>query len=178
MSSPLTFVSEKLLESAVVGADGTVHYRTSTMRGFARRKTTTVTAASGLVGSIDWRAKTFSIGVHTNTNKNNQITIHLRERDWSWAGQTYKFKYHHSHTELLATPTSGDATAVRFTVYQSHLVHADVPASIRFPEDMPDETARMFVLLAILQMELHRLDKEMIVEGAELSVHVIELLAG
>lgn len=60
MSTALTFVEKKLLESPVI-ADGTVHYTTSTTTGFRGRKITTITAASGLVGMINWREKTFVI---------------------------------------------------------------------------------------------------------------------
>jgi hypothetical protein len=61
MSIPLTFVDKKLLETSAVGPDGAVHYNLTTTRGFRGRKITTITAASGLVGYINWREKVFVI---------------------------------------------------------------------------------------------------------------------
>lgn len=52
---------DELLDSALVGADGAVHYRVSTTQGFFRRKVTTMLAASGVVGVINWREKLFII---------------------------------------------------------------------------------------------------------------------
>lgn len=61
MSIALTFVDKQLLRTALVGAEGAVHYTTSTTSGFLGRKVTTINAASGLVGVINWREKTFNI---------------------------------------------------------------------------------------------------------------------
>jgi hypothetical protein len=61
MSTAFTFANKDILKSALVSSDGAEHYTTSTTSGFRGRKVTTVSAASGLVGSIDWRGKLFSI---------------------------------------------------------------------------------------------------------------------
>lgn len=61
MSIALTFVDKKLLESAVIGPEGVVHYTLDTASGFLGRKISTITAASGLVGIINWREKLFII---------------------------------------------------------------------------------------------------------------------
>lgn len=61
MSIALTFTDRDLLHCALVGAEGAAHYTTSTTRGVLGRKHTTITAASGLVGTIDWRADLFDI---------------------------------------------------------------------------------------------------------------------
>jgi hypothetical protein len=61
MSIALTFVDKKLLESAVIGPEGVVHYTLDTTSGFLGRKISTITAASGLVGIINWREKLFII---------------------------------------------------------------------------------------------------------------------
>lgn len=62
MTSALTFVKHNLLDSSVVGPDGSTQYTLTTVNGkLLNRKTTTITAASGLVGIIQWREKHFSI---------------------------------------------------------------------------------------------------------------------
>lgn len=61
MSLALTFVDQNLLDSPLVGGEGAVHYTTSTTSGFRGRKVTTIMAASGLVGVINWREKKFVI---------------------------------------------------------------------------------------------------------------------
>jgi hypothetical protein len=57
----LTFVDENQLESAVVGPEGTAHYTTTTTSDLRGHKITTITAAGGLAGSINWREKLFII---------------------------------------------------------------------------------------------------------------------
>jgi hypothetical protein len=47
---------------------------------------------------------------------------------------------------------------VRFTTYHRHLLHESEPAVIYFPHQMQDELERMFLLMAILQTEIHRED--------------------
>ena len=59
MAIALTFTSKKILESALVSPDGAVHYTTQTTHGLLERKATTITAASGVVGVINWRDKVF-----------------------------------------------------------------------------------------------------------------------
>ncbi|KAJ6575581.1 hypothetical protein DFH09DRAFT_1150646 [Mycena vulgaris] len=173
MSAALTFADKKLLASPIIRADGAVHYTTSTTSGFVRRKITTIMAASGLVGMIDWREKTFAInGVQRKWDelKSRSGGIFSSEREWRWAAVSYKLKYHHSHKELLATPTSGNgAGAVRLTTYQPHLLHENERVAIYFPPEMHDETERMFVLMAILQTEIHRQDTEKTAETADLT---------
>jgi hypothetical protein len=46
---------------------------------------------------------------------------------------------------------------VRFTRYRPHLLHESEQAAIYFPPHM-DEVERMFLLMAILQTEMHRQD--------------------
>ncbi|KAJ7679661.1 hypothetical protein B0H17DRAFT_1077680 [Mycena rosella] len=163
MSNPLTFSDKKLVDSPIVGAEGAVHYTTSTTHGFRGRKITTIMAASGIVGVIDWRKKTFAInGVQRDWDdlKERSGGIFSSEREWNWANRPYNLKYHHSHKELLATPNFGNsAGAVRFTIYEHHLLHGNDPAVIYFPHAMQDEGERMFLLMAILQTEMHRQDQ-------------------
>ncbi|KAJ6603266.1 hypothetical protein DFH09DRAFT_1124094 [Mycena vulgaris] len=165
MSTALTFENKDVLASPIVDAANTVHYMTTTTRGFVRRKITTVMAASNLVGLIDWREKTFTInGVQRKWEdmKTRSGGVFSSEREWSWTpDRPFKFKYNHSQTELLATPTSGDvSSAVRFTVRKEHLFHAPKPAVIQFPPDLRDETERMYLLLVILKTETQRQEVE------------------
>ncbi|KAJ7205685.1 hypothetical protein B0H12DRAFT_1330420 [Mycena haematopus] len=62
MSLALTFTNKHISDSPIVGPDGIAHNRTTTTSGLIERKVTTVTAASGLVGSINWRENAFEIG--------------------------------------------------------------------------------------------------------------------
>jgi len=62
-------------------------------------------------------------------------------------------------TGTKATPNFGNpAAAVRFTPYHSHLLHDSERAVIYFPHEMQDELERMFLLMAVLQTEIHRQD--------------------
>ncbi|KAJ7144124.1 hypothetical protein C8R44DRAFT_973794 [Mycena epipterygia] len=162
MSIALTFVDQKLLDSPLVGAEGAVYYTTSTTSGFRGRKVTTIMATSGLVGVINWREKMFIInGVQHDWDdlKSRSGGIFSSERDWNWGNRPYNLKYHDSHKELLATPNFGSAAGtVRFTTYRPHLLHGNEPAVIYFPHQMQDELERMFLLMAILQTEMHRQD--------------------
>lgn len=104
-----------------------------------------------------------------------------REREWNWGGRPFKLKYHNSHKEFLvrtgllyfwrrarvrltnppskAIPTKGSvADTVRFTTHRPHLMHNSQHAVLYFPHQMRDELERMFLLLAILQTEIHRQD--------------------
>ncbi|KAJ6545483.1 hypothetical protein B0H19DRAFT_999202 [Mycena capillaripes] len=164
MATPLTFVDKKLLDTAVVGPEGAVCYTTTTTSGFRGRKITTITAASGLLGFINWREKVFVInGVQREWDdlKERSGGIFSSEREWNWGNRPYKLKYHDSDKELLATPTTGNvAGTVRFTTFHSHLFHDDERAVIYFPHQMQDENERMFLMMAILQTEIHRQDAQ------------------
>ncbi|KAJ6473306.1 hypothetical protein DFH09DRAFT_1219119, partial [Mycena vulgaris] len=107
MTTALTFVDKTLLDSPIVAGDGAVHYTTTTTQGFTRRKMTTLMAASGVVGMINWREKTFTInGVQWRWDDLNSRSagIFSSEREWNWAGKPYKVKYHRSDRELLVRP--------------------------------------------------------------------------
>ncbi|KAJ7445425.1 hypothetical protein FB451DRAFT_1412707 [Mycena latifolia] len=174
MTTALTFTDKDLLGSPLAGTDGAVCYTTSTTRGFRGRKTTTITSP-GLVGLIDWREKTFTIGGvqrKWDEMKKRSTGIFSSEREWSWGHSAYKLKYHHGDKELLATPPSGPAGAVRFTPYHSHLFHSNEPAAISFPAHLHDEEERMFVLMAILQTEIHRQDTELQRKAGELTTEL------
>ncbi|KAJ7676184.1 hypothetical protein B0H17DRAFT_1238342 [Mycena rosella] len=164
MSIALTFGDKQLLQSPVVGPDGAVHYTTSTTRGFRGRKVTTIMATSGAVGTINWREKSFVInGVQRGWGdlKSRSEGIFSSEREWNWANRPYSLKYNRSEKELLATPKLGNMTgSVRFTPYQPHLLHDNEHAVIYFPHQMQDEAERMFLLMAILETEIHRQDQQ------------------
>ncbi|KAJ7144155.1 hypothetical protein C8R44DRAFT_759544 [Mycena epipterygia] len=162
MSIAFTFADQNLLDSPLVGAEGTVHYSTSTTSGFRGRKLTTLMAASGLIGVIDWRKKIFVIdGVQRgwDTLKSRSGGIFSSEREWNWGSRPYHLKYHDSQKELLAKPNFGNAAGtVRFTTYRSHLFRDNEPAVIYFPHQMQDELERMFLLMAMLKTEVDRQD--------------------
>ncbi|KAJ7458148.1 hypothetical protein FB451DRAFT_1372328 [Mycena latifolia] len=163
MSITLTFSDKELLASPVMGPDGAVRYTTSTTQGFLGRKITTIMAASGLVGIINWREKTFMLnGVERKWDelKSRSDGIFSSEREWNWANRPYKLKYDTWEKELLATPSFGsEAGAVRFTTYQAHLMRENEPALLYFPHELRDELERMFLLMAILQTETTRADR-------------------
>ncbi|KAJ7141637.1 hypothetical protein C8R46DRAFT_1046853 [Mycena filopes] len=171
MTLPLTFTGKKLVDTTIVGPDGGVHYTTSTTHGFLGRKLTTINAASGLVGLINWREKVFIInGVQQKWEdlKERSKGIFSGEREWHWDNRAYKLNWHHSGKELVATPGfSGAAGPVRFTEFKPHLFHDHEPAAIHFPQQMRDEIERMFLLMAILQMEMHKQDQKKSAEIAE-----------
>ncbi|KAJ7895180.1 hypothetical protein B0H14DRAFT_3634845 [Mycena olivaceomarginata] len=149
MSLALKFADKRLLRTSLVGPDGGVHYTTTTTHGWRGRKVTTVSAASGLVGFIDWHKKVFEInGVQRKWDelKSRSNGFFSTERQWNWGGRPFKFKYHNSHKELLAIPTKG-----------SDADNPNTPSCIS-PHQMRDELERMFLLLAVLQTEIHRQD--------------------
>ncbi|KAF8212795.1 hypothetical protein K438DRAFT_1928045 [Mycena galopus ATCC 62051] len=164
MAIPLQFADRKLLETVVVGPEGAVHYTLTTTHGLRGRKITTIAAASGISGLINWREKVFVInGVQREWDslKTHTGGLFSADRDWNWGPRPFKLKYHDSHKELLATPLVGDpGDTVRFTTYHKHLLHENERAKIYFPQQMRDESERMFLLMAILQTEIHRLDAE------------------
>ncbi|KAJ7141633.1 hypothetical protein C8R46DRAFT_1046849 [Mycena filopes] len=162
MTLPLTFTGKKLVDTTIVGPDGGVYYTTSTTHdGCLGRKLTTINAASGLVGLINWREKVFIIN-----------GVQQKEREWHWDNRAYKLNWRNSQKELVATPTfSSAAGPVRFTEFKSHLFHDHEPAAIHFPQQMRDEIERMFLLMVILQMEMHKQEQK---EAAE----IIEAVVG
>ncbi|KAF8142892.1 hypothetical protein K438DRAFT_1877144 [Mycena galopus ATCC 62051] len=165
MTLALKFLTKHLLESAIIGPDDAVHYHTTSTRGFGGRKTTTITAASGLqfVGVINWREHTFEInGVKRRWD---EIRTHLNKSayEWYWdtIGKPYRLEYDESFKELLATPTTDDpASVVRFVPFHHHLfhLHETERAHIYFPESMQDEQERIFLLMVILQTDTERQD--------------------
>ncbi|KAJ6616701.1 hypothetical protein B0H10DRAFT_1948866 [Mycena sp. CBHHK59/15] len=78
--------------------------------------------------------------------------------EWDWDNRPYTLKYHNSHKELLATQNSGYRGTVRFTTYQSHLLHDNVLATIHLPYEI-DEIEKMFLLMAVLYTETCRQDE-------------------
>ncbi|KAJ6462142.1 hypothetical protein C8R45DRAFT_1178591 [Mycena sanguinolenta] len=162
MSMQLTFADKKLLDTAIIAPDRGVHYTTTTTSGFRGRKITTIAAASGLVGFINWREKLFVInGVQKQWShiKSHTGGLFSSEHDWNWGSRPFKLKYQDSHKELIATPVVGNvADIVRFTTYHSHMFHDSERAMIYFPYQMQDEIERMFLLMAILETEIHRQD--------------------
>ncbi|KAJ7218407.1 hypothetical protein GGX14DRAFT_560749 [Mycena pura] len=162
MAIALTFTSKKILESALVSPEGAVHYTTQTTHGLLalEPKATTITAASGVVGVINWHDKVFVLnGVQRAWGdlKSKPGGLFSSEREWNWGDRPYTLKYHgHPHKELRATPNFNGAGTVRFTPYQAHLLHTNEPAVIHLPSKMQDETERMFLLMVILQTETRR----------------------
>ncbi|KAJ6545465.1 hypothetical protein B0H19DRAFT_1075772 [Mycena capillaripes] len=163
MATPLTFVDKKLLDTVVIGPEGAVYYTTrTTTSGGRNHNITTITAASGLLGFINWPEKVFVInGMQRPWDDLRERWGGLSEREWNWGNRPYKLKYNESYKELLANPltTGNHAGAVRFTTFHSHLFHDDERAVIYFPHQMQDEIERMFLLMAILQTEIHRQDE-------------------
>ncbi|KAK7017812.1 hypothetical protein R3P38DRAFT_3560437 [Favolaschia claudopus] len=174
-SLTLTFVDKKLLQTTLIDPDNAIHYTLTTTSGFRGKKITTITAASGLVGSIDWREKTFTInGVEKKWDdlKTRSAGVFRTERNWNWGPRPFNLKYQDAHKELLATPLEGTpADPVRFTVHRQHVLHDNEPATIRFPTRMQDDAERMFLLMAILHMEITRqeTEKAMNEEAAEMA---------
>ncbi|KAJ7141607.1 hypothetical protein C8R46DRAFT_1318092 [Mycena filopes] len=168
MSFALTFARPTLLESPVVAPDGNVHFTTSSTHGSHGRKRTTVTAASGRVGVINWRDDLFIIdGVEKKCDEPKAHTggAFGSERVWTWAiERPYMLKYDNATREVLATPNfSGVAGPVHFKVYdpalgQENENENENAAVLRFPAEIQDETERMFLLMAMLQTEMLRED--------------------
>ncbi|KAF7367067.1 hypothetical protein MSAN_00966100 [Mycena sanguinolenta] len=161
MSIALTFTGKEILDTPIVGPDGAVHYTTSSTHGFRGRKVTTITAASGLVGCINWREEVFVInGQEWSWSKvRSRSGFFKLSYEWHWNERSYKLEYHDMNKSLLATPTSGNvADTVQFHPYHPHLFHANERATILFPHQMQDEVERMFLLMAILQTDVQQQD--------------------
>ncbi|KAK7026393.1 hypothetical protein R3P38DRAFT_3530709 [Favolaschia claudopus] len=112
-SLTLTFIDKKLLQTTLIDADNAIHYTlTTTSSGFRGKKITTISAASGSVGLINWREKTFTInGVEKKWEdlKTRSAGVFRTEREWNWGPRPFNLKYHDSHKELLvrcAIPSS------------------------------------------------------------------------
>ncbi|KAJ6584331.1 hypothetical protein B0H19DRAFT_385046 [Mycena capillaripes] len=170
----LTFVDKKLVDSPLVGPDGAVYYTTTTTHGFRGRKITTIMAGSGLVGAINWRDKTFTInGVQRKWSdlRSGHFSA-WPARKWTWGNGTYKFQWHHMQKELVATSEYG-GDAVRFTTYEPHLFHKNSQATIHFPDNTQDEIERMFLLMAVLQTEMHKQDVSKSAEAADVATSAL-----
>ncbi|KAJ7895191.1 hypothetical protein B0H14DRAFT_2558769 [Mycena olivaceomarginata] len=167
MSIALTFGDKKLVDTVLIGPEGAVYYTTTTTHGFRGRKITTITAASGQTGIINWREKVFILnGVQRQWDTIRSGGVWSKEKEWNWENRPFKLKYHHRNQELLVTPTvGGDAHTARFTVYHTHLLRESDRAVIYFPSQM-EEGERMFLLMAILETEMHRQDVQNASNGA------------
>ncbi|KAJ7193769.1 hypothetical protein GGX14DRAFT_587508 [Mycena pura] len=163
MALALTFSKPNLLESQLVGTDGVVYYTTRTTRGFRGRKVTTIPAASGTVGTIDWRQRRFIID-------GGQCEWSAAPEKCSWGDNSYALKYQNSAKGLVVTrnsqavPKLADSTetllnapSVKYTAQPTNQGAKD-PATITFPHELRDEVERMFVLMAILRIETMRED--------------------
>ncbi|KAJ7437220.1 hypothetical protein B0H11DRAFT_631636 [Mycena galericulata] len=163
MSIPLTFVDKDIIRTPVAGPDGAVHYTITTTKGMLGRKVTTVTAASGLVGVLNWRDHTFNInGFQRDIDSLRDRTggIFNSEREWNWDNRPFRLKYHNMQKELLVTPNfEYNPGIARFTPFHRHLLSDNQPAVLYLPYQMQDEFEKMFLLLAILHTEIHRQDQ-------------------
>ncbi|KAF8128838.1 hypothetical protein K438DRAFT_1789316 [Mycena galopus ATCC 62051] len=137
MTIPLQFVDEKLLETVVVGPEGAVHYTLTTPR-----------------------VPRPQIHHHRGCERHFRTReLAGEDHDWNWGPRPFKLKHHDSRKELLTTPLVGDpGDMLHFTTYYRHLLHENERANIYFRHQMRDESERMFLLMAILQTEIHRLD--------------------
>ncbi|KAJ7456103.1 hypothetical protein FB451DRAFT_1277008 [Mycena latifolia] len=161
MATALTFTETSLLASPIAGADGIVHYTTSTTHTAQGRGHTAITSASGgLHAQIDWAGKTFAVdGVCRRWDEVKAGTgwIFSSERQWTWGARAYSVKYRNAAKELLATPIlGGPAGAVRFTPPRAH---GTIRAAIYFPHQITDARERLFLLMAVLQTEIERQDQ-------------------
>ncbi|KAJ7166552.1 hypothetical protein C8R43DRAFT_986327 [Mycena crocata] len=161
MSTILTFDTGKILNTSIVDADGSVHYTATTTSGFRGRKVTTILAASGTEGVINWREKLFIInGVPRSWADLKARTggMFNTEREWRWDQKSYKLKYDFAEKELMVTPSSG--SPVRFTPHRAYLfnIRETKPAAIYFPSEMQDANEKMFLLMAVLKTEIQRQD--------------------
>ncbi|KAJ7216077.1 hypothetical protein GGX14DRAFT_696445 [Mycena pura] len=169
-TTPLTFTDKHILDSGVVDPAGMLRYTTGTTRGFVRRKVTNITGANGIVGTIDWREKAFTInGVQRRWD---EVMKKLpgggrRFRDstyeWNWSSKQYRLEYHNSHKELLATSTASPTTeTVRFVPASSVPFHHDGGHAVMYmpPHLEFDQVEEMFILIAILYTDVHRQDMD------------------
>ncbi|KAJ7055787.1 hypothetical protein C8F01DRAFT_1373308 [Mycena amicta] len=175
-----TFTSKKLVDCALAGPDSGVYYSTSSTTGAIRgRKITTIRGASGLVGMIDWKRKTFSInGVEKSFDDEKPFDdvcsggflTNWRGRSWQWTDKSFKVESQHMQKEILATSDDMGSGVVRFASYEPHLISKNEAATIRFPYEMQDEIDRLLVLMAILQPEMHEQDIRKSAESADVAV--------
>ncbi|KAF7314836.1 hypothetical protein MKEN_00958100 [Mycena kentingensis (nom. inval.)] len=169
----LTFTSKKLCDTTVVGPDRRVWYTTETTRGLRGRKVTAIRAASGATGKIDWREKTFAINGEQRTLKQLRTGGFLgqwRGVKWRWAATSYSAKFKHFQKEIWVTPDGMGSGTARFTAYEPHLFGKNDNATILFPLDMQNELERVFVLMIMLQTEMHKQDTRKSAEAADLAV--------
>ncbi|KAJ7055513.1 hypothetical protein C8F01DRAFT_1158487 [Mycena amicta] len=181
MALLLTFTASKLLESSLIGSDGVIHYSIKTTRGLRGRKVTTATSSTGsrVVGSINWRERTFTIeGV--------QQAWSSQPQECTW-GEEFAFvlRYRNALTELVATratkvnPDSEDTSSIPGIKFTRAGAKSNPPATITFPSQISDERERMVALLAILRMETMRQDQGARAESnASSTAAVMHVLGG
>ncbi|KAJ7055528.1 hypothetical protein C8F01DRAFT_1158510 [Mycena amicta] len=180
MALLLTFTASKLLESSLTGSDGVTHYSIKTTRGLRGRKVTTATSSAGsrVVGSINWRERTFTIeGVKQAWSSQPQ--------ECTW-GEEFAFvlKYRNALTELVATRATkvnrdSEDTSIPGIKFTRAGAKGGQPATITFPSQISDERERMVALLAILRMETMRQDQGARAESnASSTAAVMHVLGG
>nr|GAT50865.1 predicted protein [Mycena chlorophos] len=163
MSTPLTFRERAIENSQLIGLDDVVYYKTSTTTSaFNRPKLTLVQSATdSTVGRIDWRERTFTINGERRpwALLKSSPKLFSAEREWRWYGQAYRLKYDWSN-ELTATPQFRGAggETVRFSPFQPRILGSNTKAVIWFPPNM-DATARMFLLMAVIHMDIRRQER-------------------
>nr|GAT55712.1 predicted protein [Mycena chlorophos]GAT55713.1 predicted protein [Mycena chlorophos] len=172
----LLFSSPKILSSTLLHSDDKeVAYTVNTVRVGRQKATTTLleyvdTAEGGAhgqqvqVGTIDWRAKTFEVGlgggerrkVHDLYTKRGTFSS---SRYWSWFDQDeYKVKYsaEAEHTWTLFS-YSGQAIATLTSRVQRIIGASSLP-TIRILSNIQTDDERRFIILVLLYSETKRLE--------------------
>ncbi|KAF7318445.1 hypothetical protein HMN09_00353700 [Mycena chlorophos] len=172
----LLFSSPKILSSTLLHSDDKeVAYTVNTVRVGRQKATTTLleyvdTAEGGAhgqqvqVGTIDWRAKTFEVGlgggerrkVHDLYTKRGTFSS---SRYWSWFDQDeYKVKYsaETEHTWTLFS-YSGQAIATLTSRVQRIIGASSLP-TIRILSNIQSDDERRFIILVLLYSETKRLE--------------------
>ncbi|KAJ7107051.1 hypothetical protein C8R44DRAFT_744919 [Mycena epipterygia] len=169
-SVPLKFEVEDLLNSALVGPDGTVEYTTaSETKSKSRGPTTTIVAKSGLRGVIDRRAKTFEIGGATRPTGELKRRLKHGEREWKWSESKihyltrYSWKDHEWTMRVIhARPTWGwDDPTDEFVEPQPVARFTPNSRVLSFASAFQNDalaTERLFLLMVLLSSEIRRKD--------------------
>ncbi|KAF7315994.1 Ras-GEF domain-containing protein [Mycena indigotica] len=120
-------------------------------------RVTHIRLGSGRISSacIDWERCRFVVDGVARVWRDG---FSAGEHDWeALSGRRFALKWRNSDTELVAHPTSGDTSVVRFTVFRPRgMLFGEKSGTLSFPAAMKEESERVELLMVVLREVLRR----------------------